>query len=218
VVTPPPSPPPALTLVAQRFAETNRGIVGFHLHRVFDVHAGFSKRHEELALDGIYSDGAIVKVHVSSYTIDGKPADAATQATLVQSYEHPAPGAIFNVPFDPRYVEAYQYQSAGPQKIAFTSSLRDPAHGNGSFSFDDGGNVLSYTYQPNVLPPHASFGQVTDRRSEALPGYWAVVEETQQYKGSYGPFPGAGTVDITFSDFHRFTDLQSALRSLPDSQ
>ena len=213
----PPGAPPALAIVAQRFADTSRGIVGFHLHRVFDVHAGFSKRHEDLVMDGVYSDGEIVKVHVSSYTIDGKPADAATQATLVQSYEHPSAGALFNLPFDPRYVEAYQYQSAGPQKIAFTSSVRDAAHGNGSFSFDTSGNVLSYTYQPNVLPPHASFGEVTDRRSEALPGYWAVVEETQQYKGSYGPFPGAGTVEITFSDFHRFSDLPSALRSLPAS-
>jgi len=216
VVTPP-GVPPALTLVAQRFADTSRGIVSFHLHRVFDVHAGFSKRHEDLVMDGVYSDGAIVKVHVTSYTIDGKTADAATLTTLVQSYEHPVPGAVFNVPFDPRYIAAYQYQSAGPQKIAFTSSLRDAAHGNGSFSFDGTGNVVSYTYQPNVLPPHASYGEVTDKRSQALPGYWAIVQETQEYKGTYGPFPGAGTVEITFSDFRRFGDLQSALRSLPGS-
>lgn len=213
----PPGAPPAVGLVAQRFAETSRGIVRYHLHRVFDVHAGFSKRHEDLVMDLVSSDGQIVKVHILSYTVDGKPADAATQTTLVASYEHPDPGAVFNLPFDPRYVAAYQYQNAGPQKIAFTSSVRDAAHGNGSFSFDASGNVLNYTYQPNILPPHASFGAVTDRRSEVLPGYWAVVQETQQYKGSYGPFPGAGTVDITFSDFHRFTDLQSALRSLPSS-
>lgn len=213
----PPGAPPALALVAQRFADTSRGFVSFHLHRVFDVHAGFSKRHEDLVMDGVLSDGQVVKVHIASYTIDGKAADAATEATLVQSYEHPGPYALFNLPFDPRYVAAYQFQSAGPQKISFTSSLRDAAHGNGSFSFDSSGNVVTYTYQPNVLPPHATFGEVTDKRSEALPGYWAVVEETQQYKGSYGPFPGAGTVEITFSDFRRFTDLRSALRSLPGS-
>ncbi len=213
----PPGAPPGLSMVAQRFADTSRGIVSFHLHRVFDVHAGFSKRHEDLVMDGVYHDGQVVKVHISSYTIDGKDADAATVTTLVQSYEHPGPFALFNLPFDPRYVAAYQYQNAGPQKIAFTSSLRDAAHGSGSFSFDANGNVVSYTYQPNVLPPHASYGEVTDKRSEALPGYWAVVEETQQYKGTYGPFPGWGTVEITFSGFHRFTDLQSALRSLPGS-
>lgn len=213
----PPGAPPAVGLVAQRFAETSRGIVSCHLHRVFDVHAGFSKRHEDLVMDQVSSDGQVVKVHITSYTVDGKPADAATQATLVASYEHPGPGAVFNLPFDPRYVTAYQYQNAGPQRIAFTSTVRDAAHGNGSFSFDASGNVLNYTYRPNVLPPHASFGEVTDKRSEVLPGYWAVVQETQQYKGSYGPFPGAGTVDITFSDFRRFADLQSALRSLPSS-
>jgi hypothetical protein len=216
VITPPDAPP-ALALVAQRFADTSRGVVSFHLHRVFDVRAGFSKRHEDLVMDGVSSNGQIVKVHVSSYTIDGKSADVATQATLVQSYEHPGPTALFNLPFDPRYVAAYQYQSAGQQKIDFTSSLHDAAHGNGSFSFDENGNVISYTYQPNVLPPYAHYGEITDKRSETLPGYWAVVQETQQYKGAYGPFPGSGTVEITFSDFRRFTDLGSALRSLPSS-
>ncbi len=109
----PPGAPPALTLVAQRFAATSHGIVRFHLHRVFDVHAGSSKRHEDLVMDGIYSDGATVKVHVSSYTIDGKPADAATLATLEQSWEHPAPGAVFNVPFDPRYVDGVPISERG---------------------------------------------------------------------------------------------------------
>ncbi|HZY97322.1 MAG TPA: hypothetical protein VFE35_09480 [Candidatus Cybelea sp.] len=210
----PPNAPPALTLVAQRYAETNRGVVTFRLHRIFDVHAGFSSRHEDLVLTGVYADGAIAKVRVVSYTIDGKPAGAAAQAALEQAYEHPSLTDAFDLPFDPRYFSAYQYQSAGPQKIAFTSSVRDAAHGNGTVSYDADGNVVSYTYQPNALPPHASFGEVTDRRSEVLPGYWAVIQETQQYKGSYGPFPGAGTVQITFSDFRRFPDLQSALRAI----
>jgi hypothetical protein len=216
-MTLPPGAPPDLTLVAQRFAETSRGVVSFRLHRTFEVHAGFSSRHEDLVLDGISSDGVVTKVHISSYTIDGKPADAATQAALTQSYEHPNPSAVFNAPFDSRYVGAYQYASAGPQKIAFTSNLQDAAHGNGSFSYDAGDNVLTYTYKPNVLPPHASSGSVTDRRAEVLPGYWAVTQETQDYKGSYGPFPGAGTVALTYSDFRRFADLQSALQALPNS-
>jgi len=210
----PPGAPPELTLVAQRFAETNRGIVSFHLHWTMDVHAGFSGRREDRLIDGIYEDGTIVKVRVSSYTIDGKPAGDAADAALEQGYEHPNPGDVFNAPFDPRYLSAYQYQSNGPQKIAFTSNLRDAAHGNGSMSCDVADNVVDYTYQPNALPPHASSAEVTDRRSEVLPGYWAVTQEIQQYKGSYGPFPGTGTVQSTFSDFRRFADLQSALRAI----
>lgn len=210
----PAGPPPVVQQVAQRFAETSRGIVSFRLHRVFDVHAGFSSRREDLLMDGVSQDGAIAKVHISSYTIDGKPADASAAAALAQSYEHPKLTDVFNPPFDLRFVAAYQYQASGPQKIAFTATVRDGAHGNGSFVYDAGNNVLSYIYQPSVLPPHASYGQVTDRRAEVLPGYWAVTQETQEYKGSYGPFPGAGTVQITYSNFHRFTDLQSAVHAI----
>jgi hypothetical protein len=201
-------------LAAQRYAETSRGIVGFSLHRTFDVHAGFSSRHEELVMDGIFEDGNVVKVRISLDTIDGKPVDTATRASVEKGYEHPLPTDVFNAPFDHRYLNAYQFQMAGPQQIAFSSTLSDAAHGNGTFSYDASGDVLSYTYQPNVLPPHASFGEVTDRRAQVLPGYWAVTQEVQQYHGSYGPFPGAGTVEITFSDFRRFSDLPSALRAI----
>jgi hypothetical protein len=209
-----PAAPPVVQQVAQRFAESSRGVVAFRLHRVFDVHAAIRSRHEDLVMDGVYQDGSIAKVRISSYTIDGRPADAATQASMVQAYEHPRPTDVFNVPFDPRYVAAYQYQLAGAQKITFTSAVHDNAHGNGSMLFDANNNVVSYTYQPNVLPPYAKYGQVTDRRAEVLPGYWAVTQETQEYKGSYGPFPGAGTVQITYSNFRRFSDLQSALNAI----
>ncbi len=213
-VTAPPGAPPAVTLVAQRFAQSNRGIVAFHFHRLFDVHAGFSSRHEDLVMDGIYQDGAIVKVHIVSYTIDGKPASAADQATIQDAWEHPKPTEAFRPPFDPRFITAYQYQSAGPQKVSFSSAVADAAHGNGSFTYDANNNVVQVTYRPNALPPHANFGEVTDRRAEVLPGYWAVTQEIQQYKGSYGPFAGAGTIQVTYSNFRRYPDLQRALRAI----
>ena len=203
-----------LTQIAQRFAETSRGIVAFRMHRTFDVHGGFSSRHEDLVMDGVYQDGAIVRVRVSSYTIDGRPAGAADISSLEQAWEHAEPGDVFAPPYDPRYLDEYQYRSAGPSTIGFTSSLRDAGHGSGSFTYDAQNDVVACTYAPNSLPPHASSGEVTDRRSEVLPGYWAVTEETQQYRGLYGPFAAAGTVELSFSNFRRFPDLQSALRSL----
>jgi hypothetical protein len=47
-----------------------------------------------------------------------------------------------------------------------------------------------------------------------LPNYWAVTHETQQYKGHYGPFAGAGLQEADYSGFSRFPNLESALRSL----
>lgn len=206
--------PPALTQVAQRFSDTSQGVVAFRLHRTFDVHAGFLGRHEDLVMNGIYDAGSIAKVRILSYTIDGKPASASDQTALEQGYEHPKPVDVLNPPFDPRYLGAYQYQSVSAGTIAFTSSMNDAGHGSGSFSYDAANNVVAYTYQPNTLPRYATSGAVTDHRSEVLPGYWAVTQETQQYKGHYGPLPGAATVQIEFSDFRRFPDLPSAMRAL----
>jgi hypothetical protein len=200
--------------VAQQFAETTRGIVGFRLHRVLDVHAGFQSRHEDLVLVGVYDDGAIAKVHILSYTIDGRPASSSDGATMERAYEQPKAGDAFHPPFEARYAAGYSYRQDSPQTIAFTSPLRDGAHGNGTFAFDADHNVVWYTYQPNALPPHASSGTILDRRAEVLPKYWAVTQETQQYSGSFGPFPGAGTEQVDFSDFSRFPDLQTALHSI----
>ncbi|MGC1381639.1 MAG: hypothetical protein WA814_11530 [Candidatus Baltobacteraceae bacterium] len=210
----PPGAPPALAQIAQRFQESSRGIVSFSLHRTLDVHAAFRSRHEDQVLQGIYQDGAVVKVRVVSDAIDGKAAPAAEQTAIEERYDHPRPGDAFEPPFDPRYVDAYQYQAGNPGTVTFTSSLRDAAHGSGSFTYDSAGNVLAYTYQPGTLPPYATSATVSDQRAEVLPGLWAVTQETQQYKGSYGPFAGAGTVSIAYSNFKRFSDIQSALDSI----
>lgn len=206
--------PPAIETIAQRFAETSRGVVGFALHRTLDARAGFSSRHEDLVMNVIAADGSIAKVRVSSYTIDGKTADSAAVSALEHSWENPKPGDDFAPPFDARNFSGYQYEAGAPGTIRFTSTVHNPGHGSGSFTYDAQGNVLSCVYQPNALPPHAKSGEVSDRRAEVLPGYWAATEETQTYKGTVGPFPGTGTVRIVYSGFQRFADLPAALRTL----
>jgi hypothetical protein len=91
----------------------------------------------------------------------------------------------------------------------------DFGHGGGSFTYDAHRNVIACEYQPNALPPHARSGDVRDRRAEVLPGYWAVTQETQTYKGTVGPFAGWGAVELQFYGFRRFGNLRSAVDSLP---
>lgn len=213
-MTLPAGAPPALVQVAQRYTQTNRGVVTFQMHRVFDVHGGFSKRHEDLVMNGVYDDGALVRVHVVSYSINGSAASASDVSNVEQSWNNPKPADVFAPPFDSRNFDAYQYRSGAPSTIDFTSSVHDAGHGSGNFAYDAQANVVSYTYQPNALPPHATSGEITDRRSEVLPGYWAATEETQEYKGNYGPFSAAGTIQVSYSDFRRLPDLQSALRAM----
>jgi hypothetical protein len=157
--------PPALTQVAQRYRATSRGVVGFRMQRIFDVHAGPRRRHEELTLEGVYNNGSVVKVRVLN--------------------------------FDPRNFGAYSYRSAGAQTIAFSSSVNDRGHGSGTFTYDGAGNVIAYTYHPNVLPPHAKSGEIDDRRGQVLVGYWAVTQEAHQYNGRYAIFAGAASVALS---------------------
>lgn len=206
--------PPALQQAAQRFAATTRGVVSYQLHRVLDVRAGFSHRHEDLSLRAIAVNGTIVRVRIDNYTIDGKTASAADTVSMAQAYEAPQPGQGFRVPFDARYVREYRYNAYAPHAIAFASNLQDAAHGNGAFAYDANYNVTWYTYQPNALPPHASSGTIVDRRAKVLPAYWGVTHETQDYKGSYGPFPGQAHEEVDFSGYRRFSNLQSALATL----
>jgi hypothetical protein len=206
--------PPALEQVAQRFTATTRGVVGYQLHRVLDVRAGFSHRHEDLSMHVISVDGTVVRVRIERYSIDGKPASAADSQRMTRAYQAPQPGHGFRVPFDPRYATEYRFSASGSETMAFTSVFRDAAHGNGSFTYDTGYDVISYAYQPNALPPHARSGTIVDNRAEVLPGYWGLTHETQDYKGSVGPFPGRAHEDVDFSGYHRFADEQSALATL----
>jgi hypothetical protein len=212
-LTSPPDAPPALLQVAQRFAETSRGVVTARLHRVFDVHGGFSSRHEDLVMDAVYDSGTLVRVRVWSYAINGKTASAADVSTVEQSWNHPKPGDVFAAPYDPGHLNEYQYQRGGPSTIYFASNVRDAGHGRGSFTYDAQDNVTSVTYQPNELPPHATTGEIRDLRAEVLPEYWAATQETQTYRGAYGPFAAAGTIQVYYSNFRRYPDLQSALEA-----
>ena len=114
--------PPALAQVAQRYADTSRGIVGFQMHRIFNVHGGFSRRSEDLVMNGIYDDGALVRVRVVKYSINGSAASASDVAGVEQSWNHPKPSDVFTPPFDSRNFGAYAYQSGGIRR----SGLRRP--------------------------------------------------------------------------------------------
>jgi hypothetical protein len=207
--------PPAVAQVAQRFAASTRGIVSFRLHRVLDVGAGFSHRHEDLTLLAVAVNGTVMRVRIESYTIDGNPASASDTANMVQAYQAPKPGQVFALPFDARHVSEYRYAASAPQTVTFTSTIHNGAHGNGTFAYDGDYHVAWYTYRPNVLPPHATWGSILDRCAQVLPDYWGVTRETQDYKGRFGPFSGQALETVDFSGYRRFPDLQSALDALP---
>lgn len=206
--------PPAIVQIAQRVQIQERGAVVFRLQRIFDVHAGPMHRHDEMELAIVNDDGRTVEVRVIRALTGGKAADANGIAQIENQYEHPAPLDVFHRPFDPRYSSEYTYEAADAQTYKFAASLRDGSHGDGSFTLDNGGNVVKYQYTPAVMPRYATFGTVVDERAEVLPNLWAVTRETQQYRGHYAIFGGGATVTIQYDSFHRFPDAGSAIAAL----
>jgi hypothetical protein len=209
------APAPAIvTQAAQRTQTTERGVVTVRVHRVFDVHAGPYSRHDDMVFSAAYQDGTLVKMHIISQQVGGKDTDAATKAETERKYEHPAPGDVFQRPYDPRHLSEYTYEVAGPQTVRFKTLVRDAGHGDGTFTVDSNYNVVSVQYSPAALPQHASSGTVTDTREQVLPGYWAVTREVQEYRGHYAIFGGGATATITQSGFTKYPNVAAAIAAL----
>lgn len=206
--------PPAIVEIAQRTAHQETGVVLFRLHRVFDVHAGPMRRHDETELAVVSQDGRVVKVRVLRASEGGKTLDQERVAQIEEQYEHPKPNDVFHRPFDPAYLAEYTYQTVDSRTYRFASTLHDASHGNGTFSLDDDGNVVKYAYSPNVLPQYASSGTITYERAQVLPGLWAITRESHEYRGHYLFFGGGASAQIIYDSYARYSDPASALSAL----
>lgn len=206
--------PALVTLAAERTQRFERGIVGFRMHRVFDVHAGPYHRHDDMLFAGVYEDGRLVKVRILQQQVGGKETDAQTKAQTAASYEHPAPLDVFARPFDPAHLGEYAYDLADARTVRFRALVRDAAHGDGTFAVDPDGDVVSVQYSPVVMPRYARSGTVTDHRAQVLPAYWTTVSETHHYGGRYAIFSGGADVTIEQSGFVRFATEAEAFAAL----
>lgn len=206
--------PPAVVQIAQRTARQEQGAVVYRLHRVFDVHAGPMRRHDDLVLAVASQDGRAVKVRVLSDSIGGKTASAQDVSKIEDQYEHPKPGDIFRRPFEPAYLNEYTYEPVDAQTYRFNSTIHDSAHGNGTFTVDGQGNVVKYQYTPNVFPPYSSSGGVSVQRSQVLPDYWFLTREDYEFRGHYAIFSGGATAVVTYDSFKRYPDSASAIAAL----
>lgn len=206
--------PALVVLAAERTQRFERGVVGFRLHRVFDVHAGPYRRHDEMEFAGVYEDGRLVKVRILHQEVGGKETDAQTKAQTAASYAHPAPLDVFARPFDPAHLNEYTYELADARTVRFRALVRDAAHGDGTFALDSDGDVVSMAYSPVVMPRYARSGTVADQRAQVLPAYWTIVEETHHYGGRYAIFSGGADVTIEQSHFVRFATEADALAAL----
>ena len=206
--------PPAIVQIAQRAQRQEQGVFLYHMRKLFDVHAGGRRRHEELELEVVSDATRTIKVRVLRSLVDGKASDAAALQKIEDQYEHPNPADVVHRPFDPAYLGEYTYQQLDAKTFKFTSAVRDSAHGDGTFSLDDDGDIVSYAFQPAVLPKYTTAGTVTAQRSEVLPGIWQLTRETDEYKGRFAFLSGGATVSITYDSYAQYPDAASAIAAL----
>ncbi|MBV8245831.1 MAG: hypothetical protein JOZ38_07920 [Candidatus Eremiobacteraeota bacterium] len=206
--------PAVVSDIVQQTTRAESGVATAQYARTFDVHAGSAKRHDSLTFVGLYQNGDLVSVHITSDMLGGKSATPEQLAQAQSQYEHPQPADVFRAPWDARYTADYTYRVASATTIEFTSLVKDTAHGSGSFTIDAQNNVLTYQYTMSANWKYATLGTVSGQRAEVLPGYWATTHEVEQDTGRYGPVPGGATTDIVQSSFRKFANVTDAQRAM----
>lgn len=206
--------PAIVEQAAERTRATERGVIAVRVHRIFDVQAGPSSRHDDMLFAAVYQDGVLVKMHVISQKIGGKDTDKNAKSQIEQKYEHPAPTDVFKRPYDPKFLSDYTYEIVDPRTVRFKARVRDAAHGDGTFTLDGNANVVSVTYAPAALPQYSTKGTITDARAAVLADYWATTSETQQYSGHYMVFGGHASTSLSFSAFQRYPTVTAAIAAV----
>ncbi|HEY8296597.1 MAG TPA: hypothetical protein VIG32_01050 [Candidatus Baltobacteraceae bacterium] len=206
---------PAVVVRAARIAaRDHQGVVGYRIHRANSLHAGLYHRTDDVELAVVFENDRLVKVRVLRDATDGKPASDAAKAQLAATLEQGAPGQGFAVPFDARNFADYRFAVADASTVRFVSIERDARHGDGTFSVDPSGAVVTLSYTPDVLPKYATSALIVDQRAQVLPNFWATAHETQRYDGRYGPFRGSAVVSTDEGGFQRFPNTAAALAAL----
>jgi hypothetical protein len=218
--------PPIVRLASRTYAAQIHGIVGMQRHFATQVRGGPIQHGEQSDSGQLMQNGRFVKIAYYHIARDGRPFSATQIAQRNdQTNRDWAQGKVFfKEPYEPRYMTDYSYgrpQTAcsscppGTIGVAFTSSMRDGQHGNGMMYIDSAKrHVVKLTYTPNLLPPHASSGTVTELGGQALPNLWYVVRIDETYHGHAFLFSGTGTFTATFDHFRRFATLAAGEAAL----
>jgi len=221
----PTGPPTIVQRASAAYAADVRGTIGMQRHFSTTIKAG-PIRHTETSESGVlFTNGAFVKIKYYAVADDGKAFSAAQiQAREAQTNRDWAAGKVFfKEPYDPRFKGDYQFSTpqvcSGCPKtlvvVRFTSAIQDTQHGNGMMWIDStAARIKQLTYVPNMLPPHATSGSVTEICSNSAPGIWYVTRIDESYNGRAAIISGTGTFTGTFDRIRRFPSLSQGQTAL----
>jgi len=224
-----PAVPDIVRRASSTYTQSIAGLIGMQRHFKTVISAGPFHHTEQSDSAIVFNDGAFVDVAYYRIIDDGRAlSERDLSKRVAQTVDDWKAGKVFfKEPYDPRFTNDYQFQPlascngcpANAVAVHFESPIRDMQHGSGTMTIDSGsGRVLSLTYAPNALPPHATSGEITEVSSEPIDGLWYVTRIEQTYKGRYAIFHGSGTFSGAFDHFRRFPNASAAEQSLHDSK
>jgi hypothetical protein len=217
--------PSLVQKAALAYAAELRGAIGMQRHFSTTIKAG-PVRHSETSESGIlFNNGAFVKIKYYRIADDGKAfSTAQILARESQTNTDWTAGKIFfKEPYDQRYTDDYSFSQpqacsgcpSGLLAVNFTSAMHDVQHGKGIMWIDSASaRVTELIYTPNVLPPHATSGSVTEVSSNPAPGIWYVTRIDETYGGKELIIKGTGTFSGTFDQIRRFSSLAEGQAAL----
>ncbi len=217
--------PSLVQKAALAYAAELHGALGMQRHFSTTIKAG-PVRHTETSDSAVlFENGAFVEIKYYRIADDGKDfSPAQIQARDSETNKDWSAGKIFfKEPYDQRYMEDYSYSqpqacagcASGLVAVTFTSAVQDVQHGKGTMWIDaTTARVTELVYAPNVLPPHATSGTVTEISSNSAPGIWYVTRIDETYQGRELIVKGTGTFTGTFDQIRRFASLAQARAAL----
>lgn len=216
--------PALINHVVAAYSADVRGIIGMRRHFSTVINGG-PIRHTELSDSGLLlKNGAYVDIRYYRIADDGRvlAATNVAQRNTQTNSDWSAGKVFFKEPYDQRYVADYRFQrTASPAlcgtaaAVAFSSAVKDTQHGDGTMCIDpSSARVTILLYVPNVLPPHASSGSVTETSGMVLPGVWYVTRIVETYSGHAVIIRGNATFTGVMDHFRRFPGVSSGETAL----
>lgn len=215
--------PDAVERAASFNAASTAGVLVEERHVEINASAGpahFSEQNDAIALieDGEYKHVRYLRIVDNGKALSN---DRVAQREAQNNDDLDRGKMFFKQPYDARYLHDYTFTEtpcscgAHAQEIAFHSDAADDQHGNGTMVIDPStGRVITVTYTPNVLPPHASSATRVETFGEAVPGVWTILNIESTYNGHVAFIPGNGTMSERLDHFQRFGNSVAAMQYL----
>ena len=210
--------------IAHRVAETHatatHGIVAFDTTTRTQLRAGPLRRDDLENAAYVAVDGKPVRKRVMRY-LDGRHAASSDDLQRLSAKPDP-PLARFGMrlPYLTEALDAYAFdpphEGEGGTVIAFRTTVRDEAHGDGTMTLDSQYRPVRVVFHPAKLPPkHEGAATVTEATvtvefGTVATGRWDVTRIVHSFSGRFGPLGAHADSTTNYDAYRSFPTVELA--------